>query len=191
VLKRLAIPMLAAAMLGVAAAPALAANTVALDGGVMKVTFTTAALLGPDESGGNVVVSVSFGGTAFDSAQAPCTLSGGGMTASCPAAQTNSVSITTGDAGDLLLVGSSLTKPLVWNAGGGDDTANVLLGSGSGSSAREELHGGPGSDFLVGGAGADLIDGGAGADRLVFRQGDEVFGGPDRKSTRLNSRSPS
>ena len=60
-----------------------------------------------------------------------------------------------------------------------DSIESLQGGSGDDIITGEEIHGGPGSDFLVGGAGPDLIDGGDGTDRLAFRAGDEVRGGAD------------
>ena len=170
------------AALGAAAQPAAAANTVALQDGVMTVSVPSQALIGAAESAGNVTVGIGSGGgdATFESAQAPCSLSPDSAEARCPAAQTTAVAVSSGPASDLLLVGASLTRPIRWDAGAGDDTANdFLFGHGSNSPAREELHGGPGSDRLIGGAAGDLIDGGEGEDRLVFRLGDELVGGPD------------
>jgi hypothetical protein len=181
VLRRALLLLATAIGLLAVAGPAYAANTVALDNGVMRVTFTGTAGLVADQSGGSVSVSVPlFSPGLIDSASSPCTRAPDGTSASCPAAQTSSVAIVSAAGDDRLIVGDSLTKPISWDAGAGDDISNLFgFGSGSASTAREELRGGPGSDFLVGGAGADLIDGGDGVDRVVFRAGDEVRGGPD------------
>ena len=86
------------AALGAAAQPAAAANTVALQDGVMTVSVPSQALIGAAESAGNVTVGIGSGGggATFESAQAPCSLSPDSAEARCPAAQTTAVAVSSG-----------------------------------------------------------------------------------------------
>jgi Putative metal-binding motif/RTX calcium-binding nonapeptide repeat (4 copies) len=164
--------LLAAAVAALAAAPA-SADSVLRDGaGVITVQAPTVGGVVVDTTGATVTIGSGAGGTPFSTA-APCTTVSGG--AACPIVGTTRIDVNGGPGDDGLFVFGS-PVPLRWQAGAGNDVSNPL---GSLATAREELHGGDGDDFLVGGAGADLIDGGAGHDRLAFQAGDEVLGGPD------------
>lgn len=93
--------------------------------------------------------------------------------------------VTTYSARDVLtigdLTGTSLTAPIVFDGGTGDDwlnaseAVNQIIGEGGtgndrlqGGSADDQLSGGEGEDILTGGGGVNLLDGGAGLDTVDY-----------------------
>ena len=87
-----------------------------------------------------------------------------------------------GGSGNDIVAAASLTTPLSFNGGAGDDS--ILSGSGNdtlrGGGGNDTLRGADGDDFLNGGSGADSLRGEAGSDAIEGSNGpDKVLGGTE------------
>ncbi len=78
--------------------------------------------------------------------------------------------ISGGSGNDKVIVDASVTRPVMFYGGEGDDI--VVGGSGNdrlfGDAGNDQISGGAGNDVLVGGLGSDVLVGGAGSDRYTF-----------------------
>jgi RTX calcium-binding nonapeptide repeat (4 copies) len=143
--------LIAALALALFPAQAMAAPTVSVDAGALRVVAAPGDVdrLEIDQSAGGPI-QVSGG-----QAGAGCSASASG--ASCADNGIDRLVVEVGDRDDEVVIGSGVAKPARIDGGPGDD---VLVGN----AAANELFGGDGDDVLDGGEGTDTLTGGSGLD---------------------------
>jgi Ca2+-binding RTX toxin-like protein len=178
-MRRILVPLVAAAAMLVLPSAANAAFTSAISGTTVTVTGAVDAETFTTSEGGGLLQHDQVGG-GFNSTSDWDTTTAGDQT--LPADNTIALVLDTAGGDDTVVLGTANFLSAAVSLGDGNDDV-------TGSGDAETLNGGAGEDVIAGGAGDDVIDAGAGDDLIVWRNGhgsDTVSGGDGDDESRIS-----